>query len=208
MDIIDNFPPIGQEIDKLTLLSLLAEELDTYDILINYKINEDTLLECLEYLDKEVLIQGYDFSENFINKAICDSYFTIDDIKDFTMSTYINLSDEFILKYKNNINWHRMISYISTQSDSFDQYVNILDENNLWYIISANDLPIDFIRKWKDKLDWKFLSMVKEFSDDEKEEFSDYIILPEHNNLLIQDNLINKINDSELEELIEKIQKN
>lgn len=30
----------------------------------------------------------------------------------------------------------------------------------------------------KNKLDWSYLSMVKKFIDEEKEEFSDYIITP------------------------------
>jgi hypothetical protein len=69
-----------------------------------------------------------------------------------------------------------MILYISTQSDTFDDYIKIIENNNLWSLISANDLPIDFIRDYKDKLDWKLLSIVKNFSDNEKLEFIDYII--------------------------------
>ena len=92
------------------------------------------------------------------------------------MQTYSNLSEKFIFKYKDFINWNRMILYISTQSDTFDDYIKIIENNNLWSLISANDLPIDFIRDYKDKLDWKLLSIVKNFSDGEKLEFTDYII--------------------------------
>ena len=79
--------------------------------------------------------------------------------------------------------------------------------------ISANDLSIDFIRQWKDKLDWSYLSMVKCFTDEEKQEFSDYILTPVQKEL--PEDLINtdsfkvtdKMSDEELENLIEEISK-
>ena len=72
-----------------------------------------------------------------------------------------------------------MIMYLSTQSDNFDDYVKIIEDRGLWNLISANDLPIEFIRKWKDKLDWRYLTMVKYFTDDQKIEFADYLVTPE-----------------------------
>jgi hypothetical protein len=204
---------IDGKLDRGWVIELMSNGYNTYDIATNYELTEDTILECIDLLDKEVLIQGLNFSEEFVTKAIKVKYLTIEDIAELSMATYSNLSDEFIIKYKENINWDRMILYISTQSDSFDNHTKVIEDRNLWSVISANDLSIDFIRQWKDKLDWSYLSMVKCFTDDEKLEFTDYIITPVQKE--ISEEFINtddlkfsdKISDEELENLIEEISK-
>ena len=204
---------IEEKLDRGWILELLSSGYNTYDIATNYELTEDTILECTDLLDKEVLIQGLNFSEEFVTKAIEVEYLDIEDIYEFSMTTYSNLSDDFIAKYKDNINWNRMILYISTQSDSFDNHTKVIEDKNLWSIISANDLSIDFIRQWKDKLDWSYLSMVKCFTDDEKLEFADYILTPIQQELpgdLIDiDSLkvTDKMSEEELEKLIEEVSK-
>lgn len=204
---------IEGKLDRSWILELLSSGYTTYDIATNYELTEDTILECTDLLDKEVLIQGLNFSEEFVNKSVEVGYLTIEDISELSMVTYSNLSDEFITKHKENINWDRMILYISTQSDSFDKHTKIIEDKDLWSIISANDLSIDFIRQWKDKLDWSYLSMVKCFTDEEKKEFSDYIMTPVQKE--ISEEFINtddlkfsdKMSEEELENLIEEISK-
>ena len=204
---------IDGKLDRGWVLELLSNGYTTYDIASNYELLEDTILECTDLLDKEVLIQGLSFSEDFVSKAIEIEYLDIKDIYELSMKTYSNLSDEFITKYKENINWDRMILYISTQSDSFDKHTNVIEDKDLWSIISANDLSIDFIRQWKDKLNWSYLSMVKCFTDEEKLEFSDYMLTPVQKE--IPEEFINtddlkfsdKMSDEELENLIEEISK-
>ena len=164
-------------------------------------------------MDKKVLIQGLNFSEEFVTKALELEYLDIEDISELSMTTYSNLSEEFINKYRENINWDRMIIYLSTQSDSFDSHTKVISDKNLWSVISANDLEIDFIRTWKDKLDWSYLSLVKSFTDDEKIEFSNYIVKPIQKEIdkdFINNedlNFINKMSEEELEELIYEISK-
>lgn len=204
---------IEGKLDRGWVIELIANGYTTYDIVKEYELNEDIILECTDFLDKEVLIQGLNFSEDFITKAIDVNYFTIEDIYELSMTTYSNLSDEFVTKYKENINWDRMILYISTQSDSFDKHTKVIEDKDLWSVISANDLSIDFIRQWKDKLDWSYLSMVKCFTDEEKEEFADYILTPVQKE--ISEEFINtddlkftdKMSEEELEELIYEISK-
>lgn len=204
---------IEEKLDRGWVVELMANGYNTYDIATNYELSEETILECIDILDKEVIIQGLNFSEDFINKAIEVEYFDYEDIYKLSMTTYSNLSDEFINKYKENINWDRMILYISTQSDSFDNHTKVIEDKNLWSVISANDLSIDFIRQWKDKLDWSYLSMVKYFTDDEKLEFANYILTP--SKIEITEDFINtdnfkvsdKMSDEELENLIDKISK-
>lgn len=204
---------IEGKLDRSWVVELLASGYETYDIVRNYELSEDTILECTDLLDKEVLIQGLNFSEEFVTKAIEKEYLNAEDITELSMTTYSNLSDEFITKYKENINWDRMILYISTQSDKFDNHTKVIEDKNLWSVISANDLSIDFIRQWKDKLDWSYLSMVKCFTDEEKEEFSNYIITPVQQEM--PEDLINtdglkvtdKMTEEELEDLIIEISK-
>jgi len=199
--------------NKDFIIQLMSSGYSTYDIITNYKLSEDLILECTDILDKNPIIQGVSLSEDFINKSIESEYFISDDIYEFNMTTYSNLS-EFIIKYKENINWDRMMLYISTQSDSFENHTDIIESKNLWKVISANDLSIEFIRQWKDKLDWSYLSMVKRFTDEEKEEFSDYIITPVQPELndepfINSDDLkfTDKMSQQELEELILEISK-
>ena len=201
------------KLDRSWVVELMANGYDTYDIATNYELTEDTILECSDILDKNILLQGLNFSEEFITKAIEIEYLDINDIYELGMTTYSNLSDDFISTYKENINWDRMILYISTQSDSFDNHTKVIEDKNLWSVISANDLSIDFIRQWKNKLDWSYLSMVKCFTDEEKEEFSDYIITPVQQempgDLVNTDDLkvTDKMSEEELEELIYEISK-
>jgi hypothetical protein len=201
------------KLDRSWVVELMANGYNTYDIATNYELTEDTILECSDLLDKNILLQGLNFSEEFITKAIEIEYLDINDIYELGMTTYSNLSDDFISTYKENINWDRMILYISTQSDSFDNHTKVIEDKNLWSVISANDLSIDFIRQWKNKLDWSYLSMVKCFTDEEKEEFVDYILTPVQQELpgdLIDTDsfkVTDKMSEEELENLIEEISK-
>lgn len=200
---------IEGKVTKEWIVSLMADGWTTYDIVCNYKLEEDVILESLDFLDKEVIIEGVNLSEDFLTRAISSDIFTKEDVKNLTMSTYSNLSNDFITEYSDYINWSKMILYISTQSDSFDNYITIIEENNLWNSISANDLPVDFIRQWKEKLNWTFLSMVKEFNDDEKLEFQDFILTPvsqvPEGNLVDSSQFVSKMSQEEIEDLIEQI---
>lgn len=192
-------------VDKMAVIRLIAEGLYTYDIITNYKISEDVIFDAWEFLDKEVILQGCDFSQDMVKKLIESNYLEREDIKYLSVGTYINFSKDFISEYKDNIKWDRMIMYIATQSDTFDEYIDIIEQNDIWRYISANNLSIDFIRKCKDKLDWRYLSMVKDFTDEEKQEFSEYIIVNE--NKIEMNSVIDKPEIKIDEELINKISK-
>jgi hypothetical protein len=211
MDFFMQKVEIEGKVTKEWIVSLMADGWTTYDIVCNYKLEEDVILESLDFLDKEVIIEGVNLSEDFLIQAIDSEEFTKDDVKKLTMSTYSILSSDFIAEYSDYINWSRMILYISTQSDTFDNYITIIEENNLWDSISANDLPVDFIRQWKEKLNWTYLSMVKEFTDEEKLEFQDFILTPvsqvPEGNLVDSSQFVSKMSQEEVEDLIEQINK-
>jgi hypothetical protein len=203
-----------ENLDRLWVASLLAEGYNTYDIVKNYDLSEDVILDSHDLLDKEVLIQGINFTENFVEMALEIEYFSTDDLKNLSMTTYSNLSKKFLHKHREFLNWTKLLIWVSTQTDSFADYVEIIQENNLWDLISANNLPIDFIREYKDKLNWNFLSIIKEFSEEEKLEFTDYII--EKNREVTDDDfktvssIIPNFNEDlsvdDISELIDKIQ--
>jgi len=153
------------------LLKIIRDGL--IDAIGSYEIPESFILKYHELIDKSIILNNLSLSEWFIKEAIDIEYLTIEDIYNLNMKTYSNLSDRFILKYKNNINWERMIIYLSACDKDISIYADIIEKNNLWKIISANDLPIDFIRKNKSKLDWSILSIIKDFSEEEISEFSD-----------------------------------
>ena len=202
---------IEGKVTKDWITSLMAEGWNTYDIVTNYQLEEDVILESLDLLDKEVIIEGLNLSENFLIKAIDEEIFSKEDVRNLTMSTYSKLSNEFIAKYSDYLNWSKMMLYISTQSDDFNNYTEIIETYNLWDSISANDLPIEFIRQWKEKLNWTYLSMVKEFTDDEILEFADYIITPvstvPEGDLVNTSQFVPQMTQEEIEELIENIRK-
>lgn len=167
---------IDGDLDRSWIITLMAEGFDTYQIIKNYEISEENLLDSLDLLDKEVLLQGLNLSEKFIRRAIEIEYLEMQDLQNLSMLTYAELSDSFISDYKEHLNWTKIIIYLSTQTNYFWKYLDIIEEKNLWSLISANDLPIFFIREHKEKLDWKLLSMTKCFNEEEKEEFSDLIV--------------------------------
>ena len=167
---------IEGELDRSWVISLIAEGYDTYQILKNYELSEELILQCVDLLDKEVLVQGFIFSENFIRTCLENEFIVSSDIEKMNMGTYARLSTDFVEEYSHILNWNRILVYLSTQTNSFTNYVSIIDEKNLWSLISANDLPIDFIREYREKLDWNLLYMTKCFNEDELEEFQHYIV--------------------------------
>ena len=104
----------------------IISQFGAYYFIKTYKVPEYFILEYNEYFDKDIIIECCTLSEDFIEKSIDIGYLTLDDVKDLNLSTCANFSDKFIFRYKEHINWDRMILYLSTQSDSFDDYIKIV----------------------------------------------------------------------------------
>jgi len=151
-------------------------ESDEISFLSKYEIGNDFIFENRNLFTKEVILAFAVLNEEYIKKFLDVEYFDINDLNDLNLATYSNLSEEFLNKNTDYINWAKVLTLKSTETNDFNKWIGIIDRKNLWGYISANDLPIDFIRNWKHKLDWKFLSLVKEFTDDEKMEFSNYMV--------------------------------
>jgi hypothetical protein len=155
----------------------LIEKNGILNTIKEYDIPEEFILKHYEIIDKNIIISALRLSEDFINSAITLEYFENSDILNLNMSTYSNLSEEFIQEYDEYINWERMIIYLSSSDkiDDINKFEKVIDKFNLWNLISANELPIDFIRENASKLDWEILSIVNCFTEKEKEEFSNFI---------------------------------
>ena len=61
---------IEGELDRGWVIELMANGYTTYDIVNEYKLSESVILECTDFLDKQVLIQGLNFSEEFMQTKI------------------------------------------------------------------------------------------------------------------------------------------
>jgi len=173
--------PIEETIIKVTeqeLLEMIMKD-GLIFVLQNYDVPESFLLkwgpktEEFDGLDKNIIIQIMGLSEKFIKDAIDMDYFELEDIYGLNMGTYSGLSEKFIKLYENYINWERMILYLcsSEKIDDISKFEWIIEKFNLWKLISANELPIDFVRRNRNKLDWRIVSIINDFSDEEKDEF-------------------------------------
>ena len=188
IEIIQNVEEIKDiELVKLTeyqLLDLINKD-GLIEVLTNYEVPEDFILKWgpgdseFNGIDKSLVISIMNLSEDFIKAALISEYFNLDDISELNMITYSGLSEEFINEYESYINWSRMILYLSSSDkiENIEKFESIIEKNNLWNLISANPLPIDFIRKNKEKIDWKIASIVNKFTEDERIEFNDLIII-------------------------------
>ena len=188
IEIIQNVEEIKDiELVKLTeyqLLDLINKD-GLIEVLTNYEVPEDFILKWgpgdseFNGIDKSLVISIMNLSEDFIKAALISEYFNLDDISELNMITYSGLSEEFINEYENYINWSRMILYLSSSDkiENIEKFESIIEKHNLWNLISANPLPIDFIRKNKEKIDWKIASIVNKFTEDERIEFNDLIII-------------------------------
>lgn len=216
IEIIDERPEEREPAKKMTKQEILdyIRNNGCYSFLSNYSVPEEFILENHELFDKSTLLQSpMRLSESFVGTAIESGYLSEEDIREMNMVTYSGFSPEFIASHGESINWGRMLMYVSTQFDNFDAYVDVIERDGLWGLISANDLPVDFIREWKHMLDWRFLSLVKNFTDAEKEEFADFIVAPEKTPEGEFSDYINPLSgleplsDDELDDLIDKINK-
>ena len=188
IEIIQNVEETNDiELVKLTeyqLLDLINKD-GLMEVLTNYEVPEDFILKWgpgdseFNGIDKSLVISIMNLSEDFIKAALIIEYFNLDDITELNMITYSGLSEEFINEYENYINWSRMILYLSSSDkiENIEKFESIIEKHNLWNLISANALPIDFIRKNKEKIDWKIASIVNKFTEDERAEFNDLIVI-------------------------------
>jgi hypothetical protein len=149
------------------------EEHGLYRTLKNFDIEHDFFIRNSEQINIDILFTfiescDYEVNELFIEQLIDNSIIEKDKIYDLPMQVYVKLSDEFIYKYKSNINWNRMFLYYIT-NDNIDiwKYEDIIKEYDLWHLASTIKLPLEFINKYSENLDWEYILMVNSFDDND-----------------------------------------
>ena len=177
---IDEESPILMMTEKSLLREIkLNGVLDTIG---KYNVPEDFILRHIKEIGVSDILNilkfNYVVSQEFIEKCIEDEHMEKEFIYELNMNIYSNLNDEFIKKYDDHINWNRMMTYLvsSEQIEDISSFETVIEKCDLWGFISATELSIDFIRKNKDKLDWRFVSFLNDFTDEEKQEFSSYML--------------------------------
>jgi len=122
------------------------------------------------------IIEGLPITQDLLEFFLDKKVIKKECISDLSMSIYSKLGDGFIDKYKEYINWTKMVTYLaSIEKLDIENYYDIIEEKGLWNIISSTELPIDFIREHKGKLKWNVLLATNHFTEEELEEFSDHI---------------------------------
>ncbi len=176
IEIVENIVE-KEEIVKITEQGLLDKisEIGLARTLNELDVPESFLLKWA--IEKEfsgkVIIDSKVLSENFIVESLSIGLIEKEDIYNLNMGTYTNLSEVFIKLYSDNINWERMLLYLVSSDKVVDitNFEKYIEKYLLWNIISAENLPMDFIRKYKEKLDWRILAIIKDFDKEETMEF-------------------------------------
>lgn len=158
-----------EDLDKLVSKNGIQTVLSEYEIpesyLLKRKFNISIVFSCINP------------SEEFLKEAISSEYILPEDLKLVSTKSISNLSDKFIREYEEYFDWNRMMNYLMASEKIYDieDYELVIEKNNLWNLVSSLNLPINFIRKYKDKLDWQYLAICREFNNEEYEEFKSYI---------------------------------
>lgn len=154
-----------------------------YQLITDFNIDESNLYSLNKFYTKQEFLQllksgKYAISEDLINTMLDDDYLEKNDLSELAMNIYANLSKEFINEYSEFLDWNRMMVFLSCNEEisDFSDYIDIIEEKDLWNIISSNQLDIDFIRAHKEKLNWRLVSFLNDFTDEEREEFKENIL--------------------------------
>jgi hypothetical protein len=172
----------------------LLKDVGMYEFLKVYDVDEKFILKNIHLVDQKdlnmLVSSGINISQQVIEVFIETNKLELKDIHELSMKVYSNLDSDFIDKYNKYINWEKMIVYLSS-SDKLDieKYIDIIEEKDMWNIISTTELPIEFIREYKDKLKWNVVSLINDFTDEEKIEFDDYLL--KEGSIDIVDNTVN-----------------
>jgi len=177
-----------------------------YDFLRYFVTEDEFIMRCQDVLTETqvftAISSGIKISQNLIEWFIKEEFMSLEDISNLSMTIYSSLDKSFVNSYNDYINWEKMIVYL-TSTDQLDlsKYIDIIESKDLWNVISTTPLPIEFIRKNKDKLKWNVVSILNDFTEEEVEEFEEYLL--KANSIEIVDNTVN-LNTQEIYETFNK----
>lgn len=159
-----------------------------YSIINNRHYNEKIFARCIDCIPLYKLITSRKLSEEFIEKYIVttDKYWE-------EISRFQNLSESFMDKYKDKLNWDMMMISQAMSEEFIISHIDYINWKSL-SIYKRDYLSADFLLKYKDKVHWDIISdKYKYFSNEDLEKLHD---------LILWDTYINK--HYILEEIIDK----
>ena len=109
-------------------------------------------------------------SESFIEKLVEENLFN--DGAWNLVSAYQILSEPFMEKYQDKINWFSISKYQVLSEPFIEKYI---DKLNLDYISKNQKLSETFIEKFQDKVDWNNISTYQKLSEDFIDKFKDKV---------------------------------
>jgi hypothetical protein len=189
-----------QATDELKYMGLMGF-LDKYQVEYNFLIENRQHYTMHEF--KILLQSGKEVDQKLIEYYVEDGSLDCEFIGELSMKIYSNLNNDFIQKYHDYIDWGKMLIYL-TATDQLDpnKYMDIIEDKNLWNIVSSTPLSIEFIREHKDKLKWNMVSFINDFSDDEREEFDGYIV--QESKIKFSTDVVKQIGSKDLIEIFKK----
>lgn len=145
--------------------------IDWYSIINNIHYNEKIIAKCIDCIPLYTLITSRKLSEDFIEK-----YIVTTDRHWNEISQYQILSESFMDKYKDKLNWDSMIISQSMSEEFIISHIYYIN----WKLLSTykrDYLSSDFLLKYKDKVNWDIISnKSKYFSNEDLEKLHDLIV--------------------------------
>jgi len=202
------------QLTKLELIDKLQSDLVA--TLINYDLDDETILELIDFIPVDIFLKCYDPSESLVKKMLEIEYLSNDRLSDFSLTTISKFSSDFLESKLEFIDPDRLLLNYSTQDEEFFLKKNpkfFIENSNLqgpyfWRILSSNKLSKETILGNLDKLDWLLLTINNNFSDFTEEEFElvrPYLNILESNKNVIKIEESNKVLDQDIDELINKV---
>ena len=144
----------------------------TFDSLCSDKERENLIKEFQDYVnwnDLDSYFNDIQFSEEFIEEFTAKNKLSLDKIPHSQ-----KLSESFIRKHKDIIDWHSIIYYQQHISEDFiREMIDYIDVKDLSHRKHMSD---EFINEFKDQLDWDEVCQFSELSEKTIEKYEKYIV--------------------------------
>lgn len=177
--------PEKSEVIQLTKTDLIEKlEVDPIGTLSSYDLDDDTILELVDFIPVDTLLMCCDPSERLVKNLLSIDYLTDEKLSNLSLTSISKFSPEFLESKITFINFDRVLLNYSTSDDDFflkNDPTPFIEKSNLhgnyfWRILSSNKLPKKTILENLDSFDWFLLTINNNFSDFTEEEYA--LIIP------------------------------
>ncbi len=162
------------KITEKDIINLLME--DARSILCKYDFSDEYKFEYRNYIHKNIMLET-DLGEDLFNKLMDFGYLTNEDVKSLTTKTYSNISKERLETLYEFIDWNKyiliLVNDIDINVDKLFEVSKNINHKTFWNILSTISLPIDFLKEYKDRINWGIFFTTNTITNDIMLEFSD-----------------------------------